>query len=62
MSNEPAITIASVTALVAALISLLVAFGVDISTDQKAAILSVVTVGAPIVAGLLIRRKVTPVS
>ncbi len=60
MNTEPAITIASVTALVAALITLLVAFGVDISTDQKAAIMGVVTIGAPIVAGLLIRRKVSP--
>lgn len=60
MSNEPAVTIGSVTALVAAAITLLVAFGVDISTDQKAAIMGVVTIAAPIVAGLLIRRKVSP--
>lgn len=61
MKNEPAITIGSVTALVTALVGLLVAFGVPLSTEQQTAIIGLVAVAAPIVAALLIRRKVTPV-
>ena len=55
-----AITIGSVTALIGALIVLLTEFGVDLSSGQQKAINAVVLIGAPIVAGLLIRRKVTP--
>lgn len=61
VSTEPAITVASITAVVAAVIGLLVAFGVDLSDDQQKAILGLVAVAAPIVAGVLIRGKVTPV-
>ena len=61
MKNEPAITSGSVTALVTALVGLLVAFGVPLSTEQQTAIIGLVAVAAPIVAALLIRRKVTPV-
>ena len=62
MSNEPAITIGSIVALVGAVVALLVSFGVDITDEQQKAILAVVTIGGPIAAGLLIRRKVTPVT
>lgn len=62
MSNEPAVTVASVTAVVAALIGLLVAFGLDVSKEQTAAILGLVAVAGPIVAGLVTRTKVTPTS
>lgn len=61
MKNEPAITIASLTAAVAAVIGLLVAFGVSLSDDQQKAILSVVAVVGPLVAGYFTRGKVTPV-
>jgi hypothetical protein len=61
MNTEPAAVIGTATAVVAALIALLVSFGVDISDDQQNAILALVGVAAPIVAGVLIRRKVTPV-
>ncbi len=60
MTTEPAVTIGTVTALVSAVLALLVTFGVDISDDQQNAILALVGVLAPIVAGVLIRRKVTP--
>ena len=62
MNTEPAVTIGSIVALVAAIITLLVAFGVDVTAEQRDAILSVVAIGGPIAAGLLIRRKVTPSS
>lgn len=42
MQKEPAITVATVTAFVTAIIGLLVAFGVDVSEDQRNAILGVI--------------------
>lgn len=53
MKTEPALIVSFVTAL----IGLGVAFGLDLSTEQIAAIMAVVT----ILAGVLIRSKVTPV-
>lgn len=61
MKNEPAVTVASITAVVAALIGALVAFGVDLSDDQQKAILALVAVAGPVIAGLVTRSKVTPV-
>ncbi len=61
MNNEPVITIASITAGVAAIIACLVAFGVDLSNDQTVAILAVVGVVGPLIAAFLARGKVTPV-
>jgi ABC-type Fe3+-siderophore transport system permease subunit len=61
MNTEPAVTIGSIVALVGAVLTLLVVFGVEITDAQQKAIIAVVTVGGPILAGLLIRRKVTPV-
>lgn len=61
MSTEPALTIGSFTALAAAAITLLVAFGVTITEDQQTAILGFVAVAGPILTGFLTRRKVTPV-
>ena len=42
MEKEPAITVATVTAFVTAIIGLLVAFGLDISKEQQDAILGVI--------------------
>lgn len=58
LSTEPAQIIGWITGGAAALIALLVAFGVDIDEEQKTAILGVVAIAAPIVAGILIRGKV----
>lgn len=60
MKSEPAITVASITAVVAAVIGLLVAFGIDLSDDQQKAILALVAVAGPVVAGFVTRGKVTP--
>ena len=62
MKTEPVVTIASITAAVAALIALLTAFGVPLSDDQQKAILALVAVAAPLVAAVLARRHVTPES
>lgn len=42
LEREPAITVATVTAFVTAIIGLLVAFGIDISTEQRDAIIGVI--------------------
>lgn len=60
-TSEPVITVATITAAVSAIIALLVAFGLDLSDDQRNAILGVVAVVAPIIAGALARGYVTPV-
>lgn len=59
MSNEPVMT---ASALVAAVLGLLVAFGVQITDDQQRAIATFVAVVVPLAAGLVARRKVTPVA
>ncbi len=60
METEPLLTIAGVTALVAALIAVGAAFGLPLTTDQQTAVLGLVAVVAPIVVGLVARRKVQP--
>lgn len=58
MQTEPAQIIGWLTGAATAIIALLVAFGLDIDQTQQAAILGVVAVVAPIIAGLVIRFKV----
>lgn len=60
MKNEPAITVASITAGFTALLALLAAFGLPLTDEQTAAILGVVAVLAPLVVGLITRSQVTP--
>lgn len=62
MKSEPVVTVASITAAVAALIGVLVAFGVPLTDDQQKALLGLVAVVAPLVAAVIARRKVTPVA
>ena len=61
MTREPLITVATITAAVSAVLALLVAFGIDLTGEQQTAILGVVAVAAPLVVGVVARRKVTPV-
>ncbi len=61
LRTEPAVTIGSAAAVAAAVLGLLVAFGIDITDDQQKAILGVISVLTPIVAAFLVRRRVTPV-
>ena len=60
MKKEPAITIGTISAAVAAVLALLVAFGIPVTDDQQTAILGVVAALGPIVTGLIVRRKVSP--
>jgi hypothetical protein len=61
VSREPVLTVASITALVAATITVLAAFGLPLTNDQTQAILGLIAVAGPLVAALIARRKVTPV-
>lgn len=60
--NEPALTVATLTALATAMIGLLVAFGVDISDAQRDAILGFIAAAFPIIIllGGTIRQFVSP--
>jgi len=60
MQSEPVLTIASVQAALVALIALAMEFGVDLTDRQVAAILGAYAAVAPLVAGVIARRKVTP--
>ena len=58
--NEPAVTVGGISALAAAILAVLVAFGAQITPDQQKAILGLVAVVAPIIAAVVIRQFVTP--
>jgi len=58
VAREPVLT--AITALVAAAIALLVAFGVDVSTEQTAAIIAFIV--AVYGVAVLVRANVTPVA
>jgi hypothetical protein len=60
VKNEPAVTIGGLTAAVAALIAVALAFGVPLTDGQQAAILGAVAVVGPLVAAFLTRARVTP--
>lgn len=62
MRTEPVVTVATITAVAAAVIAVAVAFGAPITDDQQKAILAFVGVAAPLVAGIIARRHVTPVA
>jgi hypothetical protein len=59
MYREPAITIGTITAAVAAVLALLASFGLHITDDQQTAILAVVAVAGPFIVGALIRPRVS---
>lgn len=60
MNTQPTAIISSITAIAAAVITLLVAYGVDINDEQQKAILALLTVLAPVISGALIWFKVWP--
>ncbi len=59
---EPALSVGGVVSALAALLTLLVAFGVSLTPDQTAAVLGFAAVAGPIIAGAVIRGKVRPVA
>lgn len=58
--GEPALNTSRAVALVAAIIAVVVAFGIPLDTEKQLAIVGLVTVAAPLVQGYLTRRKVVP--
>lgn len=60
LDENPVITANLITTLSAAVIALLVAFGIPITLEQKAAILALLGILAPVVATIWARRKTTP--
>lgn len=63
MNKEPAVIVNAVTAFITAAIGVLVAFGVDVTEDQRNAILGLVAAISTLIliAGPIIRQYVTPV-
>lgn len=61
MKSEPLVTVATITTLAAAVLGLLVAFGLDLSSERQSAILGIAAVAAPLVVAAFARGKVTPV-
>jgi hypothetical protein len=61
MKNEPVLTVAAIQSALAAVIALVVAFGVTLTDTQTAAILGAWAAVGPIAFGVLTRSKVTPV-
>lgn len=59
MRTEPVITVGGIGAAAAAILALLVSFGIPVSDDQQNAILGVVAVLAPLVVAYVARRYVT---
>lgn len=60
MQNEPLFTVATITAGAAAVLALLVAFGLDLTEGQSTAIMGVVGVAAPLIVAVVARAKVSP--
>lgn len=60
MKREPVLTVGGIGAAAAAILALLVAFGVPLTDDQQTAILGVVAVAAPVIVAVIARRFVTP--
>ena len=60
MTNEPVLSIAGIQAAVAAVLTLLVSFGVTLTEAQTAAILGLWATVGPLLFAVWTRRKVTP--
>ena len=60
-NGEPLSPVAIITGIVSALIALLVSFGLDLTPEQIGAIVSFVSLVAPVVVWLVGRNKTVPV-
>ena len=60
MNKEPVITIAAIQATIVAVLSLLTAFGVDLTQEQQVAIVGVAGTVLPLIFAVWARSKVTP--
>lgn len=62
MSDEPVLSANTLVALVSAVLVLAISFGMPMTEEQRAAILGVVVIVAPIAAALWARSQVTPLA
>jgi uncharacterized membrane protein YgaE (UPF0421/DUF939 family) len=62
VKNEPVLTVAAIQSALAAVIALVVAFGVTLTPEQTAAIVGVWATLGPILFAVFTRGKVTPAS
>ena len=62
VKSEPAVVIGTVTTAVAAILAVLVAFGIDLSPGQQVAILGVVAGVGPLVVAFVTRSQVAAFS
>lgn len=60
MTHEPLWTVAGITGAVAAIIALIVAFGITVTEAQTQAILGVAAIVAPLIVAYVTRSHVTP--
>jgi len=58
VQKEPAVTVGTIIAIVAAVLVFLDQFGISLSSEQQEAITSLVAVLAPIIVGLVVRQLV----
>lgn len=56
--TEPAMTVAGIASAVGALLTLLIAFGIDLSDTKAKAIIGFILIAGPIVYGAFTRGKV----
>lgn len=56
--RKPVLTPTILTTLAAALLSLLVSFGIPLTAEQQDSINTVITIAAPIVVGAVVSRRV----
>jgi hypothetical protein len=61
MNQEPVWTIAGITSVAVALLSLIAAFGIPITEEQEVAVIGFVGTVAPLVLAYFARKRVTPV-
>lgn len=59
-TSEPVVSIGSISALVSAVLTLIVVLGVQLPDGFEAAVVGVIAAAGPIVAGVIARRYVTP--
>jgi Na+/proline symporter len=62
MKREPLLTIGTITSVLAAVLALVVAFGVPLTDGQVQALLGLAAALAPVIVALLARSRVTPVA
>lgn len=62
MKNEPVVTIGAITALVTALLGVLVAFGIPLTPEQQTALTTFVVSAVVLASAFIARRFVTPVA